>query len=124
VSDLDRLLSFSLSAERVDLQTAVLSVAGDVDMHPAPKLKRRMTELIHDGARHFVIDLSQVSFIDSTAIGVLVGRRKDLMRRKGSIALVCADENVLEIFEIAGLPALFEIHDSRQAALEATVAAI
>ncbi|MFL5827554.1 MAG: STAS domain-containing protein [Thermoleophilaceae bacterium] len=114
-------LNFAIRDEAIDADTAVISLSGDVDMHTAPMLKRRMTELIHEGRRRFIVDLSQVAFIDSTAIGVLVGRRKDLLRRRGTIALVCSDENVLEIFEIAGLPALFEIHESRERALEARV---
>jgi anti-sigma B factor antagonist len=117
-------LNFAISDEAVDAETAIISLKGDVDMHTAPMLKRRMTELIHEGRRRFIVDLSEVAFIDSTAIGVLVGRRKDLLRRRGSISLVCSDDNVLEIFEIAGLPALFEIHDSREAALEARVHAL
>lgn len=111
-------VDLSISDERIDHETAVVTVAGDLDVHTAPRLKRRMAELIHhEGCRRFVIDLRRVEFIDSTAIGVLVGRRKELTRRGGSIALVCSDQSVLGIFEIAGLPALFEIHDSPEAAL-------
>jgi anti-sigma B factor antagonist len=67
-----------------------------------------------------VLDLSMVTFIDSTAIGVLVGAVMRLREVEGgSLTVVCADENqrVLRIFEIAGVESLITLHSSREEAL-------
>jgi anti-sigma B factor antagonist len=99
---------------------AVLAAGGELDYAASPQLKERLGESIDAGARHLVLDLSLATFIDSTAIGVLVGavmRLRDL--DGGSLTVVCADENqrVLRIFEIAGVESLFTLHSSREEAL-------
>jgi len=99
---------------------AVLVAGGELDFAASPQLKDCLGESIEAGASHLVLDLSMATFIDSTAIGVLVGA---VMRLRevdgGSLTVVCADENqrVLRIFEIAGVDSLLTLHRSREEAL-------
>jgi anti-sigma B factor antagonist len=99
---------------------AMLVVGGDVDYDASPQLRERLADRIHAGARRLVLDLSKVTFIDSTAIGVLVGAVMRLHEEGGgTLAVVCAEENqrVLKIFEIAGVDSLIALHRSREEAL-------
>lgn len=89
-------------------QTTLITVAGELDLSTAPQLKWMLEDVESEGERHVVVDLSEVSFIDSTALGVLVGAQRGLhpgMR----LAIVCAQESVRRIFELTGLDGVFEI---------------
>jgi anti-sigma B factor antagonist len=100
----------------------VLIAGGEIDFAASPQLKRRMADHIDAGARRLILDLSTVSFIDSTAIGVLVGAVMRLHELGGgSLAVVCTEDNerVMQIFEIAGIDSLITLHRTREEALSA-----
>jgi anti-sigma B factor antagonist len=101
---------------------AVIVVSGELDFGASPRLRARVFTHIDSGRRHLVLDLSDVTFIDSTAIGVLVGALERLRETGGgSLRVVCAEGNarVLRIFDIAGVATLLEVHSSREEALRA-----
>jgi anti-sigma B factor antagonist len=101
-------VSFLIARRELAHDTSLLSVEGDLDLASAPSLKWALADLQSAESRNVVVDLSRVSFIDSTALGVLVGAQRSL----GSsvrLAIVCNEENVLRIFELTGLDGMFEI---------------
>jgi anti-sigma B factor antagonist len=103
---------------------AILVVGGEVDFEVSPQLKARMTRAIKDGRRRIVLDLSDVTFIDSTAIGVVAGAVEKLDEAGGgSLAIVCTHEKVMQIFEITGLDSVITVHSSREEALAALAVA-
>jgi anti-sigma B factor antagonist len=112
-------VNFQIEDEEIDAETQVIVLGGEVDLYTAPEFKERMVELIEDGKKRIVVDLSAATFIDSTTLGVLVGGVKRLRPSGGSLALVCTDQNITKIFEITGLDRVFAIHASREAALSA-----
>ena len=112
-------MNFHIEDEAVDDSTHVIELGGEVDLYTAPEFKERMVELIEDGKKRIVVDLSSATFIDSTTLGVLVGGVKRLRPGGGSLALVCTDQNITKIFEITGLDRVFAIHESREEALSA-----
>ena len=99
---------------------AVLSVQGEVDVYTAPRLRERLIELVEGGARHVVVDLSRVEFLDSTGLGVLVGALKRLRAVNGTLGLVCAHERLLKIFRITALDRVFALYDTVEAATQAS----
>jgi anti-sigma B factor antagonist len=111
--------SFYLSDHAADDEIHVIRVGGYVDFDVAPQLKRCIVHRIDAGDRLIVIDLSDVGFIDSTAIGVLVGALKRLREAGGLLAVVCTNDNVRGIFEIVGLENVIPLHGSREDALVA-----
>jgi anti-sigma B factor antagonist len=100
---------------------ALLAMGGEIDYDASPQLKERIADHIKSGRRHLVLDLSAATFIDSTAIGVLMGAVARLREAGGSLAVVCPDENesVLRIFQITGVENMIELHRSREGALSA-----
>jgi anti-sigma B factor antagonist len=101
-----------------DGDLAVLAMGGELDYEVSPQLRARLVDAIKAGKRRLVLDLSEVTFIDSTAIGVLAGtlaRLDDV--GGGSLAVVCTHEKVLQIFEITGLDSVITLHRSRQEAV-------
>ena len=107
---------FVIGEHRLAHDTTVLSIEGDLDLATAPDLKWALGDLQAEGAHHVVIDLAKVAFIDSTALGVLVGAQR-AMDRGVRMAVTCNDENVLRIFELTGLDCMFEIFGTLDEAL-------
>lgn len=97
----------------------VVAVHGEVDVYSAPALKGSLTELLGSGANTFVVDLSDVGFLDSTGLGALVEARTATSEAGGSLPLVCKHERILKLFTITGLDGVFAIHPTVDAALAA-----
>ncbi|MDQ2782483.1 STAS domain-containing protein [Lapillicoccus sp.] len=97
----------------------VVRVEGEVDVYTAPQLRERLDAEIEAGRHDLVVDLSGVGFMDSTGLGVLVGRLKQIRVHDGTMRLVCAHDRVLKVFVITGLDKVFEIFPSVDEALSA-----
>jgi anti-sigma B factor antagonist len=106
-------------ATRTVAEHTVLEVGGEVDVYTAPRLRERLVELVDGGARHVVVDLVRVDFLDSTGLGVLVGALKRLRAAGGTFSLVCSKEPLLKIFRITALDQVFPIFPSVDAATSA-----
>ncbi|MFI7434504.1 STAS domain-containing protein [Micromonospora haikouensis] len=107
-------MELSLATRAVGEHT-VLEVGGEVDVYTAPRLRERLLELIDGGARHVVVDLGRVDFLDSTGLGAL----KRLRAAGGSFALVCGKEPLLKIFRITALDQVFPLYPTVDAAIGA-----
>ena len=97
----------------------IIAARGEIDLYTAPDLKQVLTDAIEGGERRVVIDLSDVSFLDSTALGVLIGAVKRLRSRDGVLTIVNTDPNIAKTFEITGLDQIFTIRPTRDEAVEA-----
>jgi anti-sigma B factor antagonist len=91
---------------------AVVSVIGEVDVDSAPALRERLDQVIDRKAPLLVVDLLGVSFVDSTALGVLIGAFKKCRRDGLIMRLAVVDPRILKIFEITELTDLFPIYPS------------
>jgi anti-sigma B factor antagonist len=100
-------LSLSISTDARD-DALVMHVGGDLDVYTAPRLKEALEEAITGGKR-LVLDLSEVQFIDSTALGVLVGALQLAQYNNGEFRLVVNDPFLLKIFHITGFDGIFSI---------------
>lgn len=107
---------FGILQRKLDTRTSLVSVEGELDLFTAPSLKQMLVDALNAGSSRFVVDLSLVTFIDSTTLGVLVGvtRRLDDGVR---MAIVCARPNVRKIFEFSGLDGTFAIFPTLDEAL-------
>lgn len=104
---------------RVDRQSAavVVSARGELDAYTAPDLSDAFeTEGIREGGR-LVVDLSQVSFMDSTALGLLVRTVNEIVESGGCARIVLPQTNARRIFEITTLDRVLPVSASRADAL-------
>jgi anti-sigma B factor antagonist len=111
-------MNFEIRTEKLRDGAYVIALAGEVDLYTAPELKQQLLEVIDEGAKDVIVDLSETTFIDSTTLGVLVGGVKRLRPNGGRLSLVCSDRNITKIFEITGLDKVFPIHATRSEAVE------
>ena len=110
-------MNFHINDEEIDADTHVIELGGEVDLYTAPEFKERLVQVIEDGKKQLVVDLSKATFIDSTTLGVLVGGVKRLRTNDGQLSLVCSDRNITKIFEITGLDRVFTIYPTRAEAV-------
>lgn len=113
-----------MHVEDASPDVAVVVIGGEVDFEVSPQLRAHIMRAIKSGKRRLILDLSDVTFIDSTAIGVLAGAVERLDESGGgSLSVVCSHEKVIQIFEITGLESVISVHTSREDALAAVAAA-
>jgi anti-sigma B factor antagonist len=110
---------FAITEQGSEAGHHVIAARGEIDLFTAPDLKQVLTDAIEGGEHRVVIDLSEVSFLDSTALGVLIGAVKRLRSRGGALAIVNTDSSIAKTFEITGLDQIFTILGTRKEALQA-----
>jgi anti-sigma B factor antagonist len=98
----------------------VVKLAGELDLYSAPKVRDALADACKDGAARVIVDLSEVEFVDSTALGVLVEARTKLDNRRGFL-LAAPGLEARRALEISGLDRHFSVHDSVSEALLAKV---
>lgn len=107
---------FAIYKRELDQRTSVISVEGELDLSTAPRLKWMLLDALETDGCQVVADLSLVTFMDSTALGVLVGVQRKLAA-EARLAIVCTSENVLQIFEFSGIDSAFAIFPTLDEAL-------
>lgn len=108
---------FHLADEELTDGVQVIKVGGEIDLFTAPKLKQKLDRVIDGGGARVLIDLSDTSFVDSTALGVLIGAARRLRSRQGTMVIVNTDQSIAKTFEITGLDSIFTIRATREQAL-------
>ena len=109
---------FRLSEHRLDERTAVVAVRGEIHVSTAPEFSEALTTAVAEGRTFLVLDLTDVEFIDSTGLSVLLNALRRVTRAGGRIALVCTNPTVLRLFEITRLDSTFDIVGTREEALQ------
>lgn len=123
---------YVISNETTPEGIAVIALAGEVDYDASPDLRERIFAHIKAGRKRLILDLTDVTFIDSTAVGVLIGAVTRLRESGGgSLAVVCPERRqslsvvvpdggpsvVRQVFEVTGLDAGVAICATREEAL-------
>jgi anti-anti-sigma factor len=112
---MERFTRFALSEETPEPGQLVLSVAGELDMATAPVLRERLEAATAQGATRIVVDLSEVTFIDSISLAALVAA-KHKPGGAGRLAIVTEAPYALLILEATGLDSVLNVFPDRDAA--------
>jgi anti-sigma B factor antagonist len=110
-------MELRVDTQRLDDGTCVVSVAGEIDLYSAPEFERHLLGAASDGGPALVVDLGECSFIDSTALGLLLEANRRLNGSARSLVLVSDNRNIRKVFEVTGLDRVFTICRSRAEAL-------
>jgi anti-sigma B factor antagonist len=100
----------------------VLTIRGEADISSAHILREGLTQLVDSNANGVVVDLTEVTFLDSTGLGVLVGARNAAVEAGTGLPIACDDGRILKLFRITGLDNVFDIHASVDAAVQSLAA--
>lgn len=96
-------------------RAVVVPVAGEVDLAVAPVLREALADLLAAGRSDIYVDLLNATFLDSIALGVLVGAIEKCREAGGSLHLLVSEPRIMRVLEITGLVTAFDIKDSRDA---------
>ena len=111
-------MQLGLETEQAGDGVYVITPAGELDLYTCPEFKEALLRVISTGARYVIVDLSLTTFVDSTALGVLLRGVERLRDTGGDLSVVCPDATIRKVFEVTGLHRVFELHDSRVEALD------
>jgi len=95
----------------------VIPLKGEIDLHVSPRIARSLAGITAKRPAHIVVDLTQVTFVDSSGLAVLIHGMQDVQEYGGKFAIVGLQENVRPIFEIARLDQVFQIFPTVDEAL-------
>lgn len=99
-------------------ETLIVRLNGELDHHTADLVRMQMDEEIgRMGCRHLVLSLKSLQFMDSSGLGVILGRYK-LIKQKGGKMVVCdVNPSVYRLFEMSGLFKIMSIYEDEDMAL-------
>ena len=109
-------MELDLSTSRVD-DHAVVTVTGEVDLESAAQLGDHALDAMRDISPRLVLDLSGVTFMDSTGLKVLLSLQHRTELAGGSLD-ICCSRSVLRVITLTGLDQTLRLHDTVEAALD------
>jgi anti-sigma B factor antagonist len=105
-----------ISAESPDWPGALIVARGELDVQSVSELRNQLNKALDAGSTRVVIDLAEVSFIDSLSLSALVAARRRL-GDDGRLAVVAVHEYVRLILQATGLEQVLDIFDTREDAV-------
>ena len=104
--------------KQINNEVIGINIEGEIDVYTSPKVKEALNDLIQKENYNIVVNLEEVTYIDSTGLGVLIGGLKKVKENNGYIKLICTNPQIKKIFDITGLVKIFGIYDNENDALK------
>ncbi|WP_018922149.1 anti-sigma F factor antagonist [Salsuginibacillus kocurii] len=93
-------------------------LTGELDHHTALELRTELDEALKDeDVHHMLLNLEDLRFMDSSGIGVILGRYKTIAAREGEVVVCAISEEVNRIFEMAGMYKVLRLEEGEKSAL-------
>jgi stage II sporulation protein AA (anti-sigma F factor antagonist) len=108
-----------IETERIG-HNLIVAIDGELDLETSPDFRNIVEERLdyYPAIRHLILDLQRVQFIDSSGLGVILGRFKRLSEVGGRLSAVNVSDQVKRIFELSGLLKIMNIYPDRKKALD------
>ena len=102
-------------------KTILIQITGEIDHHTAQTLREAADRVLDRvGGKHIIFDFAEVTFMDSSGIGMMIGRYKRVQSIGGRVCIACANEKIREIVHLSGLERLLPTFSSMEEALQYT----
>lgn len=96
----------------------IVRVEGELDAHNANEFRQKFdAALDHHEAKVVIVNFSEVDFIDSSGLGVILGRYRRIAILQGKILAVCIQPQIIKIFELSGILKIISLYNSEREAL-------
>jgi anti-sigma B factor antagonist len=115
-------LEFRLTSAHIADRTYVVTVGGELDLANAGELDRELEQLVEASADQVIVDLLDVPFLESTALGVLLRHTRALRTNGRELTLVSDDVRVARVIEIAGLTSHLRLAKTLREAIDDALA--
>ncbi len=100
-------------------QSNVFPLEGEIDLHVSPRVAISLGQMVKNKPPKLVVDLSRVSYIDSSGLAILIETMQGVEEYGGMFAIAGMQDTVRSIFEIARLDQVFRIYPDVNSALAA-----
>ena len=105
--------------KKVERQTLLLRLDGELDMKTANNLRIEIDrEIERRGIRTVILNFQNVAFVDSSGLGVILGRYKKLLALGGKILITSTPPHIYKIMELSGLPKIIKFYADEASAVE------
>jgi len=111
-------LRLEYNVKRVE-EFPVLAVAGEIDIYTAPLFKQAVVNLVSEGNTQVIIDLSDVTFMDSSGFGTLLGATKRLRPVGGGLHLAGANNTIQRMLHLTRLDTIMRVYPTAEEAVQA-----
>lgn len=100
--------------------TLVINIIGELDHHSAEYIRQKIdNEMIKSRNKNIILDFTKLSFMDSSGIGVIMGRYKNIHRLNGKMLIVNKSLQIDKLLEMSGLKKIVPIYNDTEAAIKA-----
>lgn len=97
----------------------IIRIDGDIDHHTCEEIRNKIdNEIMRRDPKNIIFDMKNVNFMDSSGIGVIIGRYKLVMAKGGAAAMVNVKPQIKRVYEICGLKKIIPIFTSENQAVE------
>ncbi len=107
----------TLTTTHTDGPLAVLDVGGEIDIQTAPALREEALALIAQGHPHLILDLTGVTFCDSSGFNALIGIMRCATAAHGSLTLAAVPDRLLRMLDLTGLSAIMPSYPNTETAM-------
>ena len=113
-------MDLTLATSEVEGAT-IIAVGGEIDVYTAPKLREEIHRRLDQGDTRIVVDLTNVAYMDSSGLGVLIGALKRAREENGDLIVASPNPRIARILDVTGLSKIFNVHAGTQEAVDALV---
>lgn len=97
--------------KKIERLTLLLRLDGELDMHTAAMVRQAIDlEIEKRGIRTVILNLQDVGFVDSSGLGVIIGRYKKLLSLGGKLKITNVPPHIFKIMELSGLPKIISFY--------------
>ncbi len=101
-------------SSRTKGEVVILDISGEIDLYNAPEIKDIINKLIEQKRYNVVINLKDVTYIDSSGIGALISSLSNLKKYQGGLKIINVFASVRKVFELTKLTSFFDIYDNEE----------
>ncbi len=102
----------------VEQDVLIVRLSGELDHHEAENLREHWKDMIYNNPiKHVVLNLESVTFMDSSGLGVILGRYKEVLQLGGELVVCSVSSSIKRLFEMSGLFKIIRLEKSEQYAL-------
>jgi stage II sporulation protein AA (anti-sigma F factor antagonist) len=97
----------------------VVKIAGEIDHHYSEEIKFKIEkEFSKTNSKNIIFDFSELTFMDSSGIGMIIGRYKAIGKQGGQVIVASINENPKKLIEMAGLHKILKCYNNVNEAIE------
>ena len=103
---------------KIENEVLIIKIDGRLDAATSPSADETIKKAMEEDSNRLLFDLSDLEYLSSGGLRVILSAAKEIRRRNGKVALCCLNQYVDEIFEVSGFKSMIPIKDTIEAGLK------